>query len=357
MPQNSAQDKTEEATPGHRRKARKEGRIPQSQEVPSALMMVALLVVLALAGPSLCGYFVRWMRDGLCLSHRGGMDITSASTLLKDAGMQCMLAITPFLLAGAAVSVFSGLVTSGWAYSPKALAFKLDRISPIKGAKNLVSLKSLVLVVVSIAKTVVIVAIVYNYVGDNLPAILTMRHAGPEAILVTSCRLVFGLVVRVTIGLMAIALADLLYQRWQYSRDLRMSKQEVKEEHKQYEMSSLIKRRIRGVQMELARKKMLQDVPTADVVLANPTHVAVAIKYDAASMDAPIVVGKGPDLMCEKIKEIARAHKVPILHRPELARALYGAVDVGDPVPQALFVAVAEVLAMIYRLGHRRRKN
>ena len=133
-----------------------------------------------------------------------------------------------------------------------------------------------------------------------------------------------------------------------------MTKQEVKEERKQHEVSPELKGRIRAVQIEMVRKRMLQDVPTADVIITNPTHVAVALRYDAASMGAPEMVAKGADVLCEKIKEIARAHGVPIIHRPELARAIYSAADVGQPIPEALFVAVAEVLALIYRLRRRR---
>jgi flagellar biosynthetic protein FlhB len=165
---------------------------------------------------------------------------------------------------------------------------------------------------------------------------------------------VFGLVARVAVAILAIGLIDWVFQKWNYKKRHRMTKQEVRDEMKEKEVSPLIKRRIRGIQIEMVRKRMLQEVPQADVVLTNPTHVAVALRYDPPSMEAPMVVAKGPDLLSEKIKEIARIHNVPIVQRPELARTIYASVEVGEAVPETLFVAVAEILAMVYRTRKKR---
>jgi len=159
-----------------------------------------------------------------------------------------------------------------------------------------------------------------------------------------------GLGIRIIVALTAIASIDFLYQRWNYRRQLKMTRQEVKEEHKEHEVSSETKGRIRSLQMTMSQKRTLQEVPTADVVIANPTHFAVAIRYDAAEMPAPQVVAKGADFLCQKIKEIARANGVPVIEKPELARAIYAAVEPGEVIPQAMFVAVAEILATIYKL-------
>jgi flagellar biosynthetic protein FlhB len=166
--------------------------------------------------------------------------------------------------------------------------------------------------------------------------------------------LLFGVVARVTLIMAAIGLADAVYQKWQYRRDMRMTRQDVKDERKQQELPLLVRRRIMKMQVEMVRKRMLQEVPKADVVLTNPTHVAVALKYNSAVMKAPQVVAKGADLLSEKIKEIARAHGVPIVERRELARTLFKTVEVGQLIPEALYVAVAEVLAMIFRRRRRR---
>jgi flagellar biosynthetic protein FlhB len=207
-----------------------------------------------------------------------------------------------------------------------------------------------VTLLVAITKLSILTAITWWYLKDKLDVCLALASATPLAGLTTMLGLVFGLVARITIALAAIAIADVIYQKWQYKRDLRMTREEVKEEHKQHVGSPVVRARVRSFHLALARKRMLRDVPNADVVITNPTHVAVALKYDAATMAAPQVIAKGADILCEKIKEIARKHGVPVIERPELARTLYAAAEVGQTIPEALYVAVAEILALIYRL-------
>jgi flagellar biosynthetic protein FlhB len=152
-----------------------------------------------------------------------------------------------------------------------------------------------------------------------------------------------------------LAAADVLYQKWKYIEELKMTRQEIKQEHRDTEGAPEVKIKIRKIQIQMTMKRMLQEVPKAKVILVNPTHVAVALKYDPPEMDAPIVLAKGADHLAEKIMEIARAHGVPILRRPELARTIYSTVEIGEPIPQNLYIAVAEVLAMLHRLRHRRK--
>lgn len=328
--------------------------MPQSQEVPSALIIGIFLLTCGAMGPTLYQTFVTQIREGLTFKYGGSMDSSSFARLLQTCGMTCLMAIMPFLLVGLAASVFSSIVSSGWSLSTKAISVKFERISPIKGFKNLFSLKSLAKLLASFVKLAVIIIIVYAYLSEHFDEIMALCWSSPEGSLICTCKMLFGLLGRITIGLIVIAGADLLYQKWQYKRDLRMTKQEVKEERKQYEASPLIKSRIRSIQIEMTRKRMLRKVPAADVVIVNPTHVAVALKYTPGEMDAPILVAKGPDLLCEKIKEIAREHNIPIVQRPELARTIYNSVEPGGVIPETLYVAVAEVLAMIYRLRRKR---
>jgi len=166
---------------------------------------------------------------------------------------------------------------------------------------------------------------------------------------------VVGVVIRICIALIAVALIDVAYQKWKYIKDMRMTKQELKEEHKETDGSPEIKSKIRQKQIAIASKRMLEEVPKADVILVNPTHVAVAIRYDSAVSDAPVVKAKGGDHMCEKIKEIARAYGVPIVRKPKLARSIFKTVKIDEAIPENLFVAVAEVLAMIYRIRQKKR--
>ncbi len=349
MADESASARTEEATPERLRKARREGQVAQSAELPSAMMLGMLVVVLALTGASLYRGFVAQMRLGLACGGEsaGAADFAGRMQMAATDGLAMIL---PFLLGGAAVSIMASLLASGWAFSPKSAAVKFERISPVKGLKNMFSLRSLVKLVISIAKLVVVSLIVYGYLNDRLDACVKLTWESPPELLAAISQLVLGLLVRVVIALAVIALADVLYQRWQHRRKLRMTVQEVKEERKEHEGSPETRSRIRGIQFEMARKRMLQDVPTADVVITNPTHVAVALRYEQGRMESPVVVAKGGDFLCRKIKEIAREHDVPVIEKPELARALYAAVKIGQPIPETLFVAVAEVLAMIYRL-------
>lgn len=354
MADKPASEQTEAPTPERLRKARQEGRIPQSQEVPSAVVLGMFLIVLALASGGLYQWFVAQARRSFTSGLAVEVTRSTFTTLLSAKLTQSLVILVPFLVAGAIASIGSSLLSSGWALSTKAVKLNLGRISPVSGMKNMLSMRSVVRLLISIAKLVLISLIVTFYLKREMNAILALRWASLEGSLLSTGRIVLGVLSRVVVALAGVAAVDLLYQRWNYKRQLRMTRQEVKEERKQYELAPEVKQKMRAVQFQMARKRMLQDVGAADVVLANPTHVAVAIKYDGATMDAPTVVAKGPDLMAKQIKEMAAAHGVPVVHRPELARAVYRTVEVGGVIPETLFVAVAEVLAMIYRLRSNR---
>jgi flagellar biosynthetic protein FlhB len=354
MADKPASERTEKPTPERLRKAREEGQVPQSQEVPTALTLSMLLLLLGLVGAGLFDWFKAQARQGLMLQGAADPGAAALTHVLAAKCSAAVVALLPFILAGAAVSIFASLISSGWAVSPKAAGLKFGRINPVKGMKNLFSMGNIFRLLMSLAKTALIVVIVYQYMHDKLGACLSLRWVEPGGMGGAVSRLVLGVAGRIALGLVAIAGLDLLFQRWRYKRDLRMTRQELKEERKQHEVSPEVRGRIRAVQIEMVRRRMLQEVPKADVVLTNPTHVAVALKYESETMAAPQVVAKGGDLLAEKIKDIARAHAVPVVQRPQLARSLYAAVDVGETIPQTLFVAVAEVLAMIYRLRRNR---
>lgn len=253
------------------------------------------------------------------------------------------------------IAAFAGtVVISGLNYSPKAIKLDFGAISPSGGLRKLVNMRSMVKLLASILKLIFISAIAWYYLKDKLEALAALRWAWSFAMLATMAKLILGLMIRICIGLLVIGAADTAFQKWKYIDDLKMTKQEVKEENRQKEGAPEVKRRIRRIQLETAMRRMLTEVPKAGVVLTNPTHVAVALRYDAKEADAPIVVAKGADHVAEKIREIARAYGVPIIRRPELARTIFATVKLNHPIPETLYVAVAEVLAMIYRLRHRR---
>lgn len=350
MPDQPASERTEEPTEERLRKAHQEGQVAQSQEVPSALLLATLLVVSALMAAPMYDYFVRIIRDGIGYVQRPEMTFSSIHTMLTSTSLAALWILAPFLVGTAAVSVFSSLISSGLHWCPKALKLKLDRISPVKGSKNLLSGKSVVRLLVSLAKLALILLILYSFVRSSMGQLEALHWTAPQKSLHVMMMLSASLLLRVIIGLLGVALIDWLYQRYSFRKQLRMTRQEIKEERKQYEQSGEVKGRIRGIQMAMARKRMLNEVATADVVITNPTHFAVALKYDPSNMAAPEVVAKGADLVAARIREIAKDNDVPIIEKPPLARALYSTVDVGQGIPESLFVAVAEVLAMIYEM-------
>ena len=350
MAEKPASERTEQATPQRMKKARTEGQVAQSQEVPSAMMIAALILVLVLTAGQMYQWFTSQMREGLLFRLDASLSADAFGEVLCAKGAQCLIVLLPFLMAMAVASATGSILVGGLAYSPKAIRLDLSRISLIKGFKNLISLRSIVKLLIAIAKLTVFLAIAWQYISERMNVLLSLQWTSPTGTLCTIARLVLGLSIRIAVALTAIASIDFLYQRWNHRRQLRMTRQEVKEERKQHEVSPEIKGRIRSMQMAMAQKRMLQDVPDADVVVTNPTHYAVAIRYEATDMAAPRVVAKGADFMCEKIKEIARANGVPIIEKPELARALYAAAEPGEVIPETLFVAVAEILAAIYRL-------
>ncbi|KPK86763.1 MAG: hypothetical protein AMJ81_00425 [Phycisphaerae bacterium SM23_33] len=355
MADKPAAERSEKATPERLRKARREGRVAQSTEVPSGLMVALLLIVLALTGPALGRRFASAIRAGLSYTLPESLDAGVLPLRLSQMAASSLLALLPFLLAGLAVSVFGGLLVGGWAFAAKLLSPDLGRMSPVKGLKNLFSLQATVRLLTSMAKLVLILVIVYFSLRGRLALCLSLKWASAGQSLLVMAKLVFGLMTRIAIALLAVGIVDAFFQRWKHRRDLRMTRQEVKEEMKEHELSPLVRTRIRSLQLSMARKRMLKQVPLADVVVTNPTHLAVALKYDAHTMQAPQVVAKGADFLAEKIRQIAADHGVPIVQRPALARTLYDTVELGQVIPETLFVAVAEVLAMIYRLRNKRR--
>jgi flagellar biosynthetic protein FlhB len=247
------------------------------------------------------------------------------------------------------------LFVSGPNFAPEALTLRLDVLNPVSGFQQLFNGRSGVKLLISIAKLIAISIILWVYLKDQLNTLINLRWAQPIEIVVITSRIILGVCIRICIMLLIVAIADVFYQKWKYIDELKMTRQEVKQEMRDTEGAPEVKGRIRRLQLQMSMKRMLQEVPKAKVILVNPTHVAVALQYDPPAMAAPVVVAKGADHIAEKIMETARAYGVPIVRRPELARAIFATIKIGQAVPQELYVAVAEVLAMLHRLRQRRR--
>ena len=354
MPEKPAAERTEQPTPKKLEKARKKGQVPRSQELTSVVTLLALIMVMALLSPSLLRWFIVQVKHGMSGEIDVFADSKSFSNFINAKIVDSMLVVCPIFAALFAGSVLACVAISGLNFAPEAISLKFSQLNPVTGFAKLVNGRSMVKLLVSIFKLIFVSFIVWFYLQSRLNMLASLRWAWSVQILAVIAKIILGLLIRVGIALLAIGLADAFYQKWKYTQDLKMTRQEVKQERKDMEGSPELRSRIRRVQFEMSRKRMLQEVPKASVVLVNPTHVAVALHYDAKTMESPLLVAKGADQLAEKIREIARAHGVPIIRKPDLARTIYSTVQLGGPVPQTLYVAVAEVLAMIYRL--RRRK-
>ena len=354
MPERPAAERTEQPTTRRLEKARQKGNLPQSQELTGVVSLLVLVVAVALMAPSLMRWSVLQIESGMSCENSIFADSSVFLDFMGGKIIDCLLLMCPVFGALFVGSVMAGIAVSGLNFSPQALEFKLDQLDPIQGFGKLVNARSMVKLLASILKLLFVSLIVWYYLESRLNSLAGLRWARSAQMLDVIARIAFGLLMRICVALLVIAVADALYQKWKYTQDLKMTRQEVKQERKETEGSPEVKGRIRRMQIEMSTRRMTEEVPKASVVLVNPTHVAVAIRYDAKTMDAPVMVAKGADHMAEKIREIARAYGVPIIRRPELARTIYASVKPGKPVPEKLYVAVAEVLAMIYRLRHKK---
>jgi len=354
MPEKPAAERTEQPTPRRISRAREKGQVPQSQELMSIVTLLVLVAAVALLGPSLLQSFIIQIKHGLSCGNGVFADSKSFLNFSSGKTVDLILIICPILAALFAGAVLAGVAISGLNFAPAAINLKFSQINPVTGLGKLVNARSMVKLLTSVLKLFFISLIVWFYLQSKLDTLATLRWAWSGQILAVIARIILGLMIRVGIALLVIGIAEAFYQKWKYLQDLKMTRQEVKQERRDREGAPEVKSRIRKIQFQMAMKRMLQEVPKASVVLVNPTHVAVALRYEAKTMEAPVMVAKGAGHLAQKIREIARAYGVPIIRKPELARAIYSTVEPGNPIPDTLYVAVAEVLAMIYRL--RRRK-
>jgi flagellar biosynthetic protein FlhB len=354
MAEQPAADRTEQPTPKRLQKARNKGQVAHSRELPAVVVLMALVGTVALLAPSLLQWLISQMKEGMCGNVAAFSSEKALISFMNTKIVDSILLISPILAALSVASLVGCVTVSGLNFAPEAVKLDWEFINPASGLQKLINVRSLVNLLVSVLKLVGITIIVWLYLRDRLEELAALRWAWSEQILVGICGIILGLMIRVGIGLAVIAIAEAFYQKWKYTEDLKMTRQDVKRERKDTEGSPEVKGRIRRIQLQMAMKRISAEVPKATVVLVNPAHVAVALRYETDTMDAPVVVAKGADHLAEKIREIARAYGVPVIRRPELARAMYATVKPGSAIPETLYVAVAEVLALIYRLRNNR---
>jgi flagellar biosynthesis protein FlhB len=350
MAEESGQEKTERATSRKREKAREEGQVVKSQEITSVLVLLIGISVLYIFGHQFYPDAIEVLQENLSFETIPRFDIEYCLTLLNRTAAHLFSLILPVMGAVFVTALAADMFQVGFHISSKAISFKLDKFNIINGFSRLFSFKSLSELIKSLIKLAVIGSVAYFVIKGEMSELEKLHNAAVGHIFIYLLKGIFKIFIWVILIMIIVAIMDYSYQKWQFEKDLRMTKQEVKEEHKETEGDPLVKSRIRSIQIQAARKRMMQQVPTADVVVTNPTHLAVAIKYDPLTTAAPQVVAKGAGHVAARIKALASEHHIPIVENKELARNLYKLIEVGEQIPAEFFRAVAELLAYVYKL-------
>lgn len=352
-------EKTEAATPKKLEDARKEGQVAKSREIGLGLSLLALFLILKVTlgwiGESFleCFSMIYDRIPELVKLQDGMLPAAAFGAVFRNTLLRILLLLAPFLLVGFIVAFVSDLIQVKWKPTMKPLQPKFNKMNPAKGLKKIISPQALVELLKAVVKIFMIAYIVYSTLKNQAGMIFSMYDMPLMQAVSMTGNIVIWLGLKISVLYMVIAGLDFMYQKWKFSEDMKMTKQEVKEEMKNSEGDPQIKSKQRQRMREASRRRMMQAVPEADVVITNPTHYAVAIKYDADAYAAPMVTAKGEDFLAQKIKEAAREHHVEIVENKPLARMLYANVEIGELVPPELYQAVAEVLAMVYHAQGR----
>jgi flagellar biosynthetic protein FlhB len=346
-------NKTEAATPKRKEDARRQGQVAVSRDVSTAAVLLGGIGLLSAVVPVGMQKMTDITRHGLTLSFdRVALNALTADrihTVIVESGTTILLLIIPVLIGVALVGTSASLLQTGFLWRPHAIMPDVGRINPMKGLSRLVSLRSVIELAKGLLKILLVTGAGLFVMREDLQQVPALIEFDMSTALFVTGRLAAKAALAVAGALALLAGLDYLYQRYEWERSLRMSKEEIKEEHKAAEGDPLIRSRVRAAQRDLAKKRMMAAVKTADVVVTNPTHLAVALKYDAGKMAAPFVVAKGAGFVAERIREVARHHGVAVVENKFVARTLYKLVDIGKEIPAGLYRAVAEILAFVYR--------
>ncbi len=346
-------EKTEKATPKKRQDARKKGQVVKSAEISGASILLFTFLILMTFSDFYKVRIVRLFTD--IFMNRLSMEVNSENVmaLMMRYGIEVMLLLAPVLIVAYLVALLVNYMQVGFLLVGEGLKPKLEKLDPIKGFKNIFSLRSLVEFAKTVFKMTIIGYMVYSTFINYKADIAALSHFSLDAILHFAASVTLSLGVKIAAALMVLAIFDYIYQKYDNEKKLRMSKQDIKDEYKKMEGDPLIKGKIRERQRRMAMQRMMQEVPNADVIITNPTHFAVALKYEGSEMEAPQIIAKGQDYVALRIKEIAKEHGVITMENKPLARALFQRAEIGDAIPADLFQAVAEVLAYVYKLKGR----
>ncbi len=350
MPEQDFQERTEKATTRRREKAREQGQVARSLELNSAAIICLGFLTLYLVGP----YIAKQVSELMSYTMANAPLIASQDpTFIKvfsDSMLKFFMILFPILAVMTVVALGVNVVQVGVMVTPKAVEPRLDKLDLAKGLKRLLSIRSLVMLVRDSLKLLIVGFVAYLSIKSEFASFFALPDMTVPQLAAAMGKLALALALKIGLVIFALAILDYLYQRFEFEKNIRMSKQELKDEFKETEGSPQVKARIRQLQRDMARHRMMKAVPLADVVITNPTEIAVALKYEPKEMNAPYVVAKGERLIAQKIREVAEEHDIPIVEDQPLARVLFKMCDVGQMIPVHLYRAVAEVLAYVYRL-------
>ena len=349
-----AGEKTEKATPKKRQDARKKGQVLRSQDVTAAFLLLLMFVFLFFAAPlmqdGIFNFLIQALEKNILIET---LTIEVFMVVFTDSLIEMAKIIVPIMVVAVLAGIAANYLQFGLLFTLEPLKIDLKKMDPIKGIKKIISLRAIINLVKTLLKVSFIGAVTTFIIVTNLENVLNLAFKDPWDILSTVAYLTGIMGIAAALMLVLIAVLDYMYERFDYEKNLKMSKQDIKDEHKNAEGDPLIKSKIKQRQREMAMRRMMQEVPNADVVITNPTHFAIALKYDEDSMDAPRVVAKGTDFVAQKIKMIAKENDVVMVENRPLARAMYDQVEVGDAVPEEFFKAIAEILAYVYRIKRK----
>ena len=345
-----AGEKTEKATPKKRDESRKKGQVAKSAELPGAGVLLACIVILMMFGSNFRTVITHVFTD--VFMNRITMEVTidNVMNMMMQYMLEIMKLIAPIFLAVILIVILASFGQYGILFVSEGLTPKFSKINPIKGFKNIFSMRSVVELLKSLLKMTLIGFLVYSTLQSEIGTLSKLHSMSLEDTLSFAGSVTLALGIKIGAALLILGVFDFMYQKFEFEKSIRMSKQDIKDEYKKAEGDPMIKGKIRERQRRMAMQRMMQDVPTADVIITNPTHYAVALKYDGDQMQAPEVVAKGQDFVALRIREIAKDNGVLIMENKPLARALFAQAEIGDTVPADLFQAVAEVLAYVYKL-------
>lgn len=349
MAEASFQERTEQATPKRRDDARKRGQVARSMELNSVAVLFFGLMSLVVFSGWIFHHIAEAFYANVSLIPTLDLTANKSYALFKDNGIRFLTTIFPMMLVLASAGILINFAQVGALFTLEPLTPKAEKLDFIKGFQRIVSKKTAISLLRDIIKVGIIGYVAYLTIKSEIPNLFALADQGVGQILSYSGAMTVKVGLRVCLALLVLAILDYAFQKFEYEKDLRMTHQEIKEEHREFEGDPQIKSRIRRIQREMARKRMLKDVETADVVVTNPTHIAVALRYDIQKDSAPVVVAMGERLIAEKIKEVARKFDIPIIENKPLARALFEAAEIGMTIPSKLYRAVAEVLAFVYK--------